>query len=467
MCISLGIPIVVRALANMNASLAQNLPVMLNDDLLSVIFGLVPDDYLYRLRLVNARFRDIANVALGRITLQWKTPLPLGIDMNWFRGSVCYRDATILHEPHIVYRGFANARSVDVVYTGMFLPEDEDLAAACRMAKLGCLRVDNGEHIKNLPVEIMAECGNLRTVRLSCWRVTNAKPFFVSKTACIEELDLRGSSCVGNGGFASIAALPTLLRLYLGGCALICNDVTLDSIEWGDGITILDLSKSLRNLTAASMFRVGKIRNLHTLDLSMCMRIDDDALAALAEGRPPLIDLNISSCPVGDAGIEHIAKLPTLKRINISSNPHLTDDAARHISTAKSIEYIDAMDCPAFTAGAVMHFATLHNLRKLHMECCPELTDDVARHIVDGECAGTIEDVSFSFCPMVTQATREKLGECPRLAAWSAEGNEFRAYADGVGACLEWFSDDDDDDDDFLEGDQYAEDFALAASMHI
>jgi len=83
---------------------------------------------------------------------------------------------------------------------------------------------------------------------------------------------------------------------------------------------------------------------LRSLDLAENRNITNAGLAHLA-GLPQLTILNLSSCSITSSGMAHLKKLPHLERLILSFCNRLNDEALKPLEAMRTLEYVDIQGC--------------------------------------------------------------------------------------------------------------------------
>ncbi|MCL2347558.1 MAG: hypothetical protein FWC50_04775 [Planctomycetaceae bacterium] len=105
------------------------------------------------------------------------------------------------------------------------------------------------------------------------------------------------------------------------------NDDSLDIIAKMKNLKTLELLYN--SFTGFGMGALEPLEQLEVLDLRGCMKIDNYGLECL-EGLPKLKVLKLR-CAITDAGIENLAKCPSLQSVDIQDSPEITDETCEHL----------------------------------------------------------------------------------------------------------------------------------------
>lgn len=224
---------------------------------------------------------DVGGVECGPPQPWWLIKL-VGCDFFWDvkRIKICKNE--IVDKDLAILREFPNTESLSL--------------HSCQIGDEGIL------HLANLR--------DLRTLYLTKTHITDDGLEVLGDMVHLKELDLAGTPITGNG-FAHLSEIATLNYLNLA-----FSDVN------DNGVNHI---KDLRHLESLSL--------IHT-------RISDQGLEYL-KGHEHLTLLRIGRCEmVTDAGLAHVAEIPELQELGLSSTP-ITDDGLRNISHLKSLRRLD------------------------------------------------------------------------------------------------------------------------------
>ncbi len=128
-------------------------------------------------------------------------------------------------------------------------------------------------------------------------------------------VDLSGLQTVKDADLARLADCTSLRELHLHNASLTGASLT------GACLPHLQRLTQLRILYLGGLpiqdHDLAVLRELPQLDVSLCPRITDAGLAALAD-LPALETLHLNAIPITDAGLPHLHKLKTLKSLNLT-----------------------------------------------------------------------------------------------------------------------------------------------------
>jgi hypothetical protein len=134
-------------------------------------------------------------------------------------------------------------------------------------------------------------------------------------------------------------------------------------------LTHLDLSLGNdvdRNLDAADFAVIGKLGALRELQLSGRTEIEPAWLEPLA-GLPLLETLRLPQVAIGDAGAAVIAKLPSLRVLELAFDPDLTDAGFRALASMPGLRDLSLRGCGKLTAAGLEPLGKLRQLERLDL----------------------------------------------------------------------------------------------------
>jgi len=121
----------------------------------------------------------------------------------------------------------------------------------------------------------------------------------------------------------------------------------------------------MESLTVAVLNKVGTFGSLRVLDLPGRPELRDAWLQPLT-GLPRLERINLSHAQIGEAGVAHLASLPSLRWLDVSMNQVLTDAAlARVIAGAPGLQRLSVAGCGLLTSAGVQKLQSLRQLKHL------------------------------------------------------------------------------------------------------
>lgn len=292
--------------------------------------------------------------------------------------------------------------SLALAVRGLSLVEMESIKA---LVSLEYLHAPDG--LTDAGMAYVAELPSLKGLYFECKdsRVTDAGLQHLSRLNSIEELYLKGER-MGDAGLAYLRDLPRLKYLCLYGSNF--TDKGMVHVKQMPSLRILSFHESLCRITDAGLAQISQMPNLESLCLHGMRGITDAGAAHLAKMRS-LRKLNIGSSQVTDRGLAYLAQIKTLEQIELPQDQKGITDAglvyigelpnlkALHISrihfndpkmnkeyyTDKGIEALTkcrdleelSIGSPGITDAGMDQVAKLTNLRNLNLFGCDNVTD--------------------------------------------------------------------------------------------
>jgi F-box and leucine-rich repeat protein 14 len=78
---------------------------------------------------------------------------------------------------------------------------------------------------------------------------------------------------------------------------------------------------------------------------------------------------------ITDKGLEHLANLTSLERLNLWGCYNITDKDLEHLTNLTSLERINLLCCYNITDKGIEHLANLTSLKELDLAGCENITD--------------------------------------------------------------------------------------------
>ncbi|MCC6589401.1 MAG: hypothetical protein IT168_22065 [Bryobacterales bacterium] len=288
-----------------------------------------------------------------------------------------------------------------------------------------------GAFVSDSDLDAIAAMPTLEVIDLSQTRVTDLGLLRLKALPNVRELNLFYAELVTDEGLAVLRNWSRIERLNLRGTKVTDNTLsilagknTVKSLDIGyaevtdSGLQNLVRMKGLRELafggnklTEVGLEVLRSLPQLTKLDIAGQQRTDSglwfvsltdiglDPIATLTELR----ELNLSSTPVSAKGIQRLATLKKLEKLNLYKARRITDDAVPQLAALPALRWVDIKDT-AMTAQGVAA------LRKAH----PHLT-------VQGDPAQE---------PLVTSVEFENFLFRALLLADPSEKPDVNAYVD-------------------------------------
>lgn len=271
---------------------------------------------------------------------------------------------------------------------------------------------------------------------------------------------LRGVPAVCNTtAYILSVSCPELVSVDLSLCRCLNSASIADLADGGhstlpkpSGIKELRVA-GLRNVDKAFMLRLATgFPSLQILDISRCQSLTDDHLLAFVTHDPvvhfsrqytTLTDkqagFDASSLYLNGVGC-HLRRITSLRHINLSACPRLTDRGLWHIAHAvPKLEYLElaGMNTRLHDDGLLALLPTVPRLAKLDLEEATEITNDVLEALTpsareesdiqevvkdEEETGSRLNHLIISFAGRLTSEAIQRLIEgCPRLRILEAD----------------------------------------------
>merc|ERR1719270_1727459 len=281
-------------------------------------------------------------------------------------------------------------------------PVDADLALSCLLATLG--RERGRGVVKKLSV---VSCSSLSDHGLA--EVGRHCP-------ALEHLDVHGCRQVTNEGVTELLARCTgISNLNLAGCS------SFSGLSLGRGTTrdaghlhqADNLSLAMPNLSlqpgpsggpgGPGGPRVNLKLHLTHLDLTDCVRLQDDSLRGILQVATQLLFLYLRRCTsITDHGIKLVSSYCyQLRELSISDCPAITDSSLLELARlGPSLRYLSAAKCHRITDVGVTAVARhCYKLRYLNVRGCVNVSDAAVEQLARS-CASRLRSVDLGKCDL-------------------------------------------------------------------
>jgi len=301
---------------------------------------------------------------------------------------------------------------------------DKGIAALCKAQhSLELLDLTDCQSVTDGSLEtICSECNDIRVLRLGkCRRVTDLS---VCKLKCqrrLCKLDLSACYAVTSRGLSlalcSTASLPTCLTsLNLGCCSSVSDSFVVEMTSCIPGLMDLDVSSC--SIGDASLRAVSaRLTNLRRLRLAWCQNISDAGLLGIEDP-----DMNVPRSH-GDDDVGHcrctrrhhslhIFNPPKQwpKKLTTQKSEHDLDEADfRPITNLKSLQLLDLTSCSHITDLSVSQVMRFTELRCLYLSLCPKLTDTSLAAVASG--LPSLEELHLALLEHITDAGVTEISE--------------------------------------------------------
>lgn len=285
--------------------------------------------------------------------------------------------------------------NTDITDSGMGMlssfPQLEELALNSRVTDRGMVHVAQLKSLKRLYFP-------------GTTKVTSVGLQHISKLTSLEELYL--GEGIGDAGLAHLRGLPRLTYLCLYGPRF--TDAGMVHVKAIPSLRIFSIHEAysrvgnaglaqiselpnleilcvggMRGITDAGIAHLAKMRSLRKLDIGSS-QVTDMGLAYLKQIKTlEHLDLPQDQHNISDAGLAHLAELSNLKVLQISrvhsggrdrNQVHYTDAGLAELAKLRSLEELHVGSIGITDAG-LDHIAKLTNLKRLMMFGCDNVTD--------------------------------------------------------------------------------------------
>jgi Leucine-rich repeat (LRR) protein len=192
-----------------------------------------------------------------------------------------------------------------------------------------------GEEITDAAIEPLLELSSIVRLRLPQTRITDSTLAKLADKGSLRLLDLTDVTTIGQEGVVSIGKMSKLVELNL-----MNTPVNDESIA------------SLSGLTALKKLRLRGTK------------ITGDNILALAD--MPIVDLELSESNFGNAGMEAIAKMPKLEKLNLWLTK-VDDQGLAKLKGKTSLKQLNLDNVAGITDESIPLITELGNLDLLHL----------------------------------------------------------------------------------------------------
>ncbi|CAN8061391.1 unnamed protein product [Agarophyton chilense] len=214
-----------------------------------------------------------------------------------------------------------------------------------------------------------------------------------------------------------LPACKQLHTLQLSYCTGLGDDACAEAAQIISGIASLrTLSVAYWNITDAFVERIAHLPNLSSLDLSLCKRLTSRSCMHLASYAPNLHTFKMRCSPhLTDCGVRALAECSNLHFLNLSLCRRISDDALQLMADARKMPHLHTVllsQCQALTDTAVTFLSSNRNIRRLDLSYCEALTDHIAYSL---STMYNLQDIDLSGCSGITDNVVMALLNCKSL----------------------------------------------------
>eukprot|EP00873_Tetraselmis_striata_P020421 jgi/Tetstr1/440685/TSEL_028993.t1 len=342
---------------------------------------------------------------------------------------------------------------------------DRAVAILCRMPNMTALNIGHVPGISDAGLEELARgMPKLRSLSLqACSNITDAGMGALSRMPKLTTLTISRCTGITDAGLAALQPLaPTLVQLELGMCSNLTHK-GLHALQHLSNLTTLNLSSckvndlglaclgalphlsSLNLSTNASITGGGLTAlaspqlaaTLTSLDLSLCMHVTKDSLAALRSLRsltqlnlhrcevgddmlsmigsslPCMTNLDLSNCnQLGDAGLQALGKLPSLRELNLQQCNNLSSEGLLSLQSLSSLTTLNVSHVNQVDDAAAEGFGHLTQLQTLDMTWCARVSSKGAQSLAQ---LRQLTWLSLAHCYQISDETCRALAHLTQL----------------------------------------------------
>jgi hypothetical protein len=238
--------------------------------------------------------------------------------------------------------------------------EDADLAPLAASPALRTLRISRSPALTDAGLEPVGSLGGLTSLELDgCGGVASLAP--LAPLHRLERLVLRGGTALTDEGLAAVAGLKALTSLDLSGCRSV-TDAGVAHLVGLPRLAELDLGGrhlggSLRlepvPIADAGLAQIARIASLRRLNLSG-FHAEEWGCRTVQQG-PIVLDFPTRFT---DEGLRALARLPTLESLSIATSREITEAGLAWLGQVRTLVDLDVRGCPGLTREAVRALRT-------------------------------------------------------------------------------------------------------------
>ena len=210
------------------------------------------------------------------------------------------------------------------------------------------------EQIGDGALVVMKDWPKLRRLSVRGTKVTDAGISQLTNHAALESLDV-GFSLFTDGGFEPLTTMPNLRELYAGGNKV--TDSGVNMLRSMPNLTVLDLGGVQRTdsglwsaaVTDRGLESIASLKKLQRLNLRGA-KITDAGASTLA-ALQALTDIDLSETALSAAGLAVLAVLPKLERVSLYNCERVDDKALAILEKLPNLRWVDLKGTKVTPAG--------------------------------------------------------------------------------------------------------------------
>ncbi|CAG5103002.1 Oidioi.mRNA.OKI2018_I69.chr1.g569.t1.cds [Oikopleura dioica] len=236
------------------------------------------------------------------------------------------------------------------------------------------------------------------------------------------------STILETSTYRAFAMCRNVQHLNLSGCRFLTDEQAVILLDGFRALLTLDLSKtSISDTTIRALSKYGT--NLQVLSLAYCTNFTTKGLLYLSggEGCRMLKFLDMSGClQISTQGFAALASLLNyLKSLILNDLYSLEDEAVQVLSILRETFFRFNKNCPQIGDDLLRTFGGLRSLRDIDLSCCPCITDAGVRHLVDGPSGGHLTHLNLSSINSLTDVALYRItSKCHKLIFLDMSYNE-------------------------------------------
>ncbi|CAN8014338.1 unnamed protein product, partial [Ixodes persulcatus] len=217
----------------------------------------------------------------------------------------------------------------------------------------------------------------------------------------LEYLGLEDCALVSDLGLEYLSlGLKNLVSLDLSMC-LSVTDAGLEHIAKISSLKKLILL-GCEDLTSQSMFHLATAQfRLNCLIISYCNQIEDTGIHMInrGQGLVGLTTLNVNACPITDVGLSVVAeKLRDLTALNISECEYVSKDGISVVAAnLQKLRFINMRLCTGLTNISLKHLARMSSLEVINLKGCTKITGKGMAFMASGQGQSSVLELDVSF----------------------------------------------------------------------
>jgi F-box/leucine-rich repeat protein 14 len=205
-----------------------------------------------------------------------------------------------------------------------------------------------------------------------CHQISDAGVAVLGGMPTLRKVDLGGLTKLTDEGVGVLSKMKQLTHLKLFQSDRITDKGLCNGLKDLQQLQELVVG-AFPKLKDQTVLTVAGLPSLTSVGFPLCTAITDSGISALGKTLT-LREINLCCCSVGDTAIMALARVPLLSALQIDSTK-VTDAGLKVLPTdAISLKYLSIKSCRDVTDQGVESLAALANLRKLDVTKCPHVT---------------------------------------------------------------------------------------------